>query len=132
MTFDSQRNKTVLFGGRDLTSDLGDTWEWDGIIWTQVADIGPYPRHSHSMVFNSGKNKSVLFGGVDYNYQNVFHDTWVWDGKFWTQRQDIGPQKALHSMAYDSDRNHVVIFGGANNITALSDTWELKVEIYPQ
>jgi hypothetical protein len=56
----------------------------------------------------------------------------LWDGKFWTERQDIGPQKGLHSMAYDSQRKHVVLFGGADNIVALSDTWELKVEIHPE
>ncbi len=35
-------------------------------------------------------------------------------------------------MEYDSQRKHAVMFGGTNNIVALSDTWELKVEINPQ
>lgn len=43
----------------------------------------------------------------------------------------FGPKKALHSVAYDSQRKHVVLFGGADGIVALSDTWELKVEIHP-
>ena len=107
-----------------------DTWEWDDTQWTQVADIGPSPRYWHAMVFDSEANKTVLFAGVSHNVQDIFNDTWVWDGKFWTQYQDIGPQKGLHSMTYDSDRKHVVLFGGANNIVALSDTWELTVEIY--
>jgi len=84
------------------------------------------------MAFDCERNKTVLFAGMSDSVQNIFNDTRVWDRKFWTQRQDIGPQKGLHYMAYDSDRNHVVLFGGANNIVALSDTWELKVEIDPE
>ena len=84
------------------------------------------------MSFDSERNKTVLFAGVSHKVQNIFNDTWVWDGKFWTERQDIGPQKGLHSMACDSQRKHVVLFGGADNIVALSDTWELKVEIHPE
>jgi hypothetical protein len=35
-------------------------------------------------------------------------------------------------MAYDSERKHVVLFGDVDNTGALNDTWELKVEIYPE
>src|SRR5262245_51651299 len=30
MAYDSDRGVTVLFGGSDFGSPLGDTWEWDG------------------------------------------------------------------------------------------------------
>ena len=37
MAYDSARNRTVLFGGGDFSSNLrGDTWEWDGKNWTEM------------------------------------------------------------------------------------------------
>ena len=39
MAYDSVRKKVVLFGGYPLGGGtIGDTWEWDGTDWTQVAD----------------------------------------------------------------------------------------------
>src|ERR1035441_6585189 len=44
MAYDSVRGRTVLFGGYDGSSYLGDTWEWNGANWTQVATTGPSAR----------------------------------------------------------------------------------------
>src|SRR5438105_4854819 len=77
MSYDSARERTVLFGGylflsgKDL--DFGDTWEWDGEDWTQVADIGPFSRQWHSMAYDSKRNRVVLFGG---NRVGFLGDTW--------------------------------------------------------
>src|SRR5476649_2252651 len=36
MTFDSTRNRTVLFGGGNTAfTNLSDTWEFDGVNWVQ-------------------------------------------------------------------------------------------------
>jgi hypothetical protein len=44
----------VLFGGIDDNGDLiGDTWEWDGANWTQVADAGPPALHAAVSVMSS-------------------------------------------------------------------------------
>jgi len=50
MAYDSNRSRTVLFGGVGNTPQnaavpfFGDTWEWDGSFWTQMQDIGPAAR----------------------------------------------------------------------------------------
>ena len=49
MAFDSGNGVTVLFGGEEWRSAepsiiYGDTWEWSGTTWTQVANTGPTPR----------------------------------------------------------------------------------------
>ena len=36
----------LLFGGSDATGLLGDTWTFDGAIWTQLDVTGPSPRDS--------------------------------------------------------------------------------------
>ena len=45
MAYDSVRGKTVLFGGAIGSGYAGDTWEWDGATWTQVAAGGPAARN---------------------------------------------------------------------------------------
>ncbi len=113
----------MLFGGDTLAGTLlGDTWEWDGVSWTQVQDIGPSPRAFHSMAHDSARGRSVLFGGLAQ--AGEMGDTWEWDGENWTQVSDIGPSKRTHhAMAYDSSRQRVVLFGGGLT-TRLGDTWE--------
>ena len=54
LAYDSGRSRVVLFGGEDAAfAPLGDTWEWDGDEWTQVADTGPAPRAGHAMCFDA-------------------------------------------------------------------------------
>ena len=124
MAYDSQRGVTVLFSGWDGSS-TGDTWEWDGNTWTQVATTGPAGRVYHGMAYDSQRGVCVLFGGYDHS-NNHLSDTWEWDGTTWTQVTTTGPAaRAHHTVTYDSQRNVTVVFGGHDSNThALGDTWE--------
>ncbi len=45
MAYEAARQRVVLFGGSGGTSPLfNDTWGWDGVAWTQLADMGPPAR----------------------------------------------------------------------------------------
>jgi hypothetical protein len=35
MAYDLGRQRVVLFGGWNGTSNVSDTWEWDGSNWTR-------------------------------------------------------------------------------------------------
>jgi hypothetical protein len=75
MAYDSQRGRTVLFGGNPSSGlPLGDTWEWNGSAWTQVSITGPSGRAGHAMAYDSQRGRTVLFGGSGYP------ETWEWDG----------------------------------------------------
>jgi len=140
MTFDSQRGRTVLFGGNSGDAVLGDTWEWDGSFWTQMDNSGPGPRTEHAMVYDSVRQVSLLFGGrgpadpADPADSPDLGDTWQWDGQDWTQLADSGPTpRAQHGMAFDSARNRTVLFGGlARNQPDLVDTWEFDGQEWTQ
>ena len=92
MAFDAARNLTVLFGGM-AGSPANDTWEWDGELWTQVANFGPAARGGHSVAYDVARKQSVLFGGEDG--LNLFGDTWGWGGDAWAQLADTGAEYAV-------------------------------------
>jgi N-acetylneuraminic acid mutarotase len=125
MAYDTVRGRTVMFGGDSMKPQLfNDTWEWDGALWTQMANFGPRARSDHAMAYDIARKQTVVFGGVGGAL--VFGDTWGWSGEAWTQLADSGPPKRSgHGASYDSSRQRLVIFGGTSDgTTVLGDTWE--------
>jgi hypothetical protein len=82
MTYDSNRQVIVLFGGSDEAQRFGDTWEWDGQRWDLRATTGPAPRAGHGLAYDSDRNVTVLYGG--HTDQGESGETWEWDGQTWT------------------------------------------------
>jgi hypothetical protein len=131
LVFDSLRKKTVCFGGlargADPRSAFGDTWEWDGQDWTQMADTGPVARSFHAMAYDSDRGRTVLFGGqIPGDFLN---DTWDWDGTEWTQVADTGPSpRDACGATYDTARRRMSLFGGeivnGGMVSESGDTWE--------
>jgi hypothetical protein len=128
MSFDSNQQRTLLFGGSSDGGGLnGDTWQWDGTAWTQVEDTGPPPRQGHAMVYAADRNRTVLYGGSDGS-GTVLSDTWEWDGTHWTHEQDIGPSRSGMAMAFTGAST--ILFGGnylvgddPTTTTFFGDTW---------
>ena len=124
--YDTSAKRVLLYGGEHAPSTAyamyGDTWEWDGSFWTQLADIGPSPRLSHALAYDPNRDRTVLFGGA--SGQMLLADTWEWDGQEWTQVQDTGPSaRCAHALVYDSRRQRTLLFGGADANTSFGDTW---------
>jgi Domain of unknown function DUF11 len=131
LAYDSWRARTVLFGGTDVNDvNLGDTWEWDGIRWKQVASTGPSNRRHSALAYDSARHRVVEFSGADG--QTFFGDTWEWNGVDWTQVATTGPSpRAAIGFAYDSARGKAVSFGGLTPQGALlQETWEWTGPIY--
>ena len=135
MVYDSQRGKTVLFGGKPDSDRLDDTWEYDGINWVKIPISYPPPaRDGHSLVYDDTRHLTVMFGG--YNHTNPFmNDTWEYDGSDWTEVQPLQspPGRNHHSIAYDSRRGVIVLFGGIEQSGFyLNDTWEYDGSTWQQ
>jgi len=109
---------------------LSTRWEYDGTLWTRVADTGPSSRAAHRIIYDGAK--VLLFGG--FGGVIFLGDTWEWDGNHWTQLQDIGPApRASFGMAFDTIRKHTILFGGLDkNYANLGDTWEWFDHPLPQ
>jgi hypothetical protein len=127
MAYDSQQNRSIMFGGRSLggVSGIlqGDTWSWNGSMWTVVSNTGPSPRADVAVAFDRIRGRLVLFGGFDGSRRG---DTWELSAGTWIpQVFATGPQpRRNHAMAFDSSSGTVVLFGGeGTNQTHLSDTW---------
>jgi hypothetical protein len=132
MAYDDSRQRLVLFGGlgREIGGTGGDvangeTWEWNGTEWTQVADVGPVPRGGCAMTYDTVRQRVVLFGGSNAGGTIRFGDTWEWDGTEWTQTADTGPSgRRFPALVFDGSRGSLVLFGGLGETQWHEDTWE--------
>ena len=134
-SYDSKRNKLVLFGGlhyrgSDAGKLMGDTWEWDGSKWSEMKVAAPQARAWHSMAYDAARERTVLFGGNTDFGQTSFADTWEWDGNKWTKINVSGPgPRSDFAMVFDAQRKKIVLFGGqakkddSENGKVFSDTW---------
>lgn len=129
MSWDSTRNRLVLFGGQDVQSGFrNDTWELLGRIWIPVTTTNSPPKRGrHAQSFDRKRNVTVVFGG--WNGFNLYADTWIYDGKDWSKVTTPTAPPARHSatMAYDEARDVHVMTGGATAFNAtgvFQDTWE--------
>jgi hypothetical protein len=118
-------NCAESFGNKVVPTYFRDTWEWDGLNWTKISDVGTNPRLRPGFAFDYVRGRLILFGGSDENTK-LHRDTWEWNGEDWTQLLDEGPSPA-HSLAMTSDskRKQVVLYGGeTHNFVQLDETWE--------
>ena len=89
LVYDSRRDRIVLFGGRTRIGReqhfFGDTWEWDGHSWAQVATLGPAPEPRVHMVaaYDPAAGVTLVAGGTSQNAD--YDDTWAWNGDRWTR-----------------------------------------------
>jgi hypothetical protein len=135
--------KVVLFGGGVVSAQgatvlsghplQADTWEWDGVTWTQRLVPGPSARAGHAMATLNGK--IVLFGGGVPGMQGVPGatvpdeslsppETWEWDGNAWALRATSGPPPRMYHTMTTID-GKVVLYGGTTSGGVESgDVWE--------
>jgi hypothetical protein len=122
--------RTVLFGGANAGGFLGDTWVYDGAIWSQAATTGgPVARQFTAMTAAPRLGAVVLFGGADAG-NNPFGDTWAWNGSSWSQLAMVPPAPSPRRgpfLAFDGMRGQVLLFGGVTLTSSyFGDTWALR------
>jgi hypothetical protein len=129
LAFDSTRGVTVLFGGSPSTTGglpFGDTWEWDGLSWTQRTPPGaPAARSDHVMAFDPVRGTTQLFGGRQ-GIQTALGDHWEWDGNFWftAAASTLPPARFGASLAHDGGCGEPFLFGGTDGSAVLADSWQ--------
>ena len=138
MVYDSNADKTILFGGGH---DIGDgsfgvadneTWAFDlsTTTWTQLDTVTSPPTRSHiRMVYDSYNEISMFFGG-DQDDFNAQSDTWIfnYESKAWTELNcTVHPSKRWSSgIAYNSITHEIILCGGLSSVSPRTferDTW---------
>jgi len=75
-TYDSARERVILFGGNGLNGTSDDLWEYDGVNWKKMEVLNtPGKRSFTAIVYHPLDEKVVLFGGrkISGPFAN---DTW--------------------------------------------------------
>lgn len=151
LTHDAARDRLVLFGGFDASAvsgslvglSVGDTWEFDGVTWAQVATpVAPAARNMHWAVFDPVRGRTLVFGGAGnplqgghsgggYTIQN-YNDTWSFDGVTWTQVPVpvvSAPAKRFAAGAAVDGRTGVAwLFAGGIQTALYGDLWRIDPE----
>lgn len=78
--FDAARGRVVLFGGMFQNgARFNDTWEWDGVRWTQISSLAfPPPRIDHALTYQPWTGGCMLFAGSGTS--GNLADSWTYHG----------------------------------------------------
>jgi hypothetical protein len=77
-SFDSDRRRSIWFGGYNLSGARNRTALFDGKRWTLLTNSPPPPRGELAMVYDSDRHVMVMFGGslVTAGTTGETNDTW--------------------------------------------------------
>ena len=121
---DDGRKRLVLFGGETLptagggNSVFGDTWIFDGTVWTQAPV--PAARYDYAITTDTDRRRIVMFGGSTQITSSV--ETWELSDLGWQRVATTGPTMYTRpGMVYDEKRRQTVLFGGYPGPT--NETW---------
>jgi len=128
MVYDAARGVSVLFGGTNSPGQgaLADTWEYDGVSWTQITtSTVPPARRAHAMVYDAGRGVTVLFGGQGTAAGDLMNDTWEYDGVNWVASYPLSkpPSRQSHALVYNVSIGQIMLFGGSAGGSPFDDTW---------
>ncbi|HEV2316602.1 MAG TPA: kelch repeat-containing protein [Thermoplasmata archaeon] len=134
----------LLYGGKNVTGLLSDTWLWRNGGWTNLTGTitsAPPPRVSACMVYDTIDSEIVLFGGR--NPSTILGDTWRFASNTWTNITPSAPNatnspahRDLAGCVMDTTDGYVLLFGGVSSQSlrsvALNDTWSFVVGAWHQ
>lgn len=131
MVYDSNRGRTVMFGGRGQTADLNDTWFYKDRNWTEILPPNSPPvRILPGAAYDPIRDRIVLFGGTQTTVNGLvttttpIYDTWEFDGTTWTQIGGTGPTVSKPIVQYDQVRNQIIMLGVDSNTNTLMYTYD--------
>jgi len=106
MAYDSSRQRMVLFGGYyDNYSDNVETWEFNGVNWTNVQPTAKptnYGGNETRLAYDPDRQRVVMF------YRGYHHE---YDGTTWERLNPVSGSLYPHGLAYDTTRDVMIATG---------------------
>jgi hypothetical protein len=131
MVYDQARGVAVLYGG--LASNItipppnNDTWEFDGVNWTQAAPTGNAgARYQYGACYDALRSRTVLFGGATSQLVGTPNSqTWEYDGITWSLVTTVGNPGPRNrpAMCFHPVLGKAVMFGGSDSSGPTDSTW---------
>jgi len=132
LAYDQARAVSVLFASQRGSSQVAETWFWDGLHWIKRdPTLSPASMSVQSMTYDRERERVVLVGqpaGLPAGSLVV----WEWDGQNWAQRTPaVSPQVSHFFTVYDSVRQRVVLIGRPIS-TAINrqEVWEWNGQVW--
>jgi PKD repeat protein len=126
MTYDSERQAVILFGGIDNSTYYNDTWEFANATWTNItSQVGKPPpaRAEGILVDDPSLGYLVLWGGAS---SVGYTDTWTFNATGWhdvtSQVGTSPPACYLCSATWDASGQYVLLFDGYSTAPTV-ETW---------
>lgn len=115
IAYDAARGVSVLFAGLSAGGQMNDTWEWDGVNWSQVASVLPYRRYAHGIAYDPTLGGTVIHAG--YSVGSYRDNTWLWDGTSWSELHPGGTvlDRGCFAMIFDGSAGRIITHGGTPN-----------------
>jgi hypothetical protein len=128
MVYDTDQQQVILFGGKDESGLLNDTWTYNPStnIWGKQNTLeAPASRLGHVMVYDPNSRRVILFGGTTTSGLN--NETWAFDSasNTWIHLQLSNSPARRDSTAavYIPMTQQMLLFGGQADTGLNDETW---------
>lgn len=112
VTYDPQRARLVLFGGKNNNGLLRDLWEWQDGAWQEVTPAASQPapsaRAGHTAYYDARLGGLLVLGG-----EGGLQDSWLWNGSAWRAITTAPTLPVLANLQsdYDLRNQQLVVYG---------------------
>jgi N-acetylneuraminic acid mutarotase len=140
MTYDSESDRVILFGGVSLSPSsmvYNDTWAYDldSNSWEEMSpSSAPNARYGASITYDTESDRVLIFGGNPdaTTTSNTYSDTWAYDYNTdrWIELSPVihPSDRYTGKMIFDSESNKTVLFGGYPFASSKDSTWLFDYE----
>jgi PKD repeat protein len=130
MTYDTGRNRIVLYGGNADGWPYEDTtWEFDGTDWlTITTSTSPEARYGAGLAYDPLNHVTILFGGSDET-DTALNQTWEYTNTQWSQVSITGTVPASRtyaSLTTNPVSGTIYLFGGNDEESYYDDLWRYE------
>jgi hypothetical protein len=130
MAYDSESDRTIMFGGYNGKKMCAETWAYDYNTNTwenRTTASSPPGRCGAALVYDAKRDACYMFGGLNDTAKS-YGDMWKYDynANKWTLiTPAVSPSsRGKGYLAYDSQSDELVYFGGINSNKILNaETW---------